>query len=116
MGGIERPSIAAAISERPGYRLAARLAALSVRMPGTPGSALEPEIEQAFHEQGINTFLVHPMMKTLWRECGGSSTRAIATRFVLVSDVVPVRAANPAGPGEEPEGPRHGPLDAWLLG
>src|SRR5512134_1038641 len=42
------------------------LAALSVRGPGTSGARLGPDdVERAFHEHGVNTFLVHPLMKEL---------------------------------------------------
>ena len=94
------------------------LAALSVRMPGTPGSALEPEdVERAFHEQGINTFLVHPMMKTLCEGVRRLVRAGHRDELVLVSEAsFPFGRLIRRALEKNLKALGTDRLDAWLLG
>lgn len=94
------------------------LAAFAVRTAGRVGPPLRAvDIERAFHERGINTFLAHPMMRELCEGVRRLIRAGHRDELVLISEAS-LPLAGSVRRGMEGHLRRLGTdhLDVWLLG
>ncbi len=93
------------------------LAALSVRVGGPGGGLSALDVERAFHEHGVNTFLVHFLMKDLCEGVRRLIRAGHRDELVLVSEVgLPFAGSVRRGVEKHLRLLGTDRLDVWLLG
>ena len=94
------------------------LAALSMRGRSSKDAPLSAEdVERAFHEHGVNTFLVHPAMRTLCEGVRRLVRAGHRDQLVLASEVsFPFRRWIEGALDKNLKGLGTDHLDVWLLG
>jgi len=93
------------------------LAAMSVRGRGAQGKLTADEVERAYHEHGLNTFLVHFMMREVCEGVRRLIQSGHRDKLVLASEVaLPFRGSVRRGLEKHLRILGTDRLDVWLIG